>query len=505
MSRKKILYLIKLLLLVNLFIVCPLKFILLEAQAKHVIVSYDTSGSMYKLREEGKIMFMMDPADFKRLNNYLIDLLYSHVPEPLDSRDKQITNKLSQNLLQPGDRLSFFTFNAEVHKPIMTDLSKESFVSQLPGAFPGQDSDLYKAIITAYELYKEGEETVRVTVSDEDYDISVWNPIDPIIMEKINKIQDKYHEETLFHLLIKDRIQLRAVNIIPIPTPTPPIEPKKPGKPVEEPGKTVIYIASTNDTQKPIKKITLLKDKESGNFKSKDLVVITRGANKKELILEKIKFSVITKEEIVYKGQIPLKELKPPYKFTLTLPDKTDISEEDKKLDFLIRYKYKDEDKEVPQKNVSYHLIYPVPLWPFIIILLAALAIAGYFLFNRFFKPSPVVTCSLEADDPITEKRKEKFVLEDGETLGFIKGLGHDKYFDVDGKDRYLKNSKGKVILCEQNSGNEIKKIADNHTFEIKDSRGNKINITFSILKPQSLIRRKEDVYKGEEKDPLNI
>ena len=61
------------------------------AVAKHIIVIYDVSGSMIRLRTNDGIKTYMESEDIRRVNDYLTDLLFTDTSQlPRDPDDSQI-------------------------------------------------------------------------------------------------------------------------------------------------------------------------------------------------------------------------------------------------------------------------------------------------------------------------------------------------------------------------------------------------------------------------------
>ena len=318
--------------------------------AKHLIVIYDVSSSMYRLNVATGASTRMRPNDIQRVNDYLTNLLFTNVSQSLrDSADSHIKKcdaaYVGQPLYQSGDIITY----AEYAKRRYTKMNKQKirrdeFHRRLPNpmdlrnSFFGQVSYLLRAEVEVYdELYNSNDdETYWIFVTDGDVDRSAES--DPNISDVLQRhaiIEDKYDDPMIVGILVNGhvRIEVRRIQLI----------------------SEAMFIANAAAPNKSVEEIQLRKDK-SGQFYSEPLFINTKVSNKTKYKLNSVSVEIFDKNgnplQIVDDdngtGAIKLAPVLlhgkvPPAKFEIPLPVNTEITDSGK-LTLKVNYSFNGKD-----------------------------------------------------------------------------------------------------------------------------------------------------------------
>ena len=218
--------------------------------AKHIIVIYDVSGSMIRLRTNGRVNTYMESEDIRRVNDYLTNLLFTDTAQPLRNReDSQIKlcepAYVGRPLYQSGDTLTYVDYADRRYEKIKrAQVRRDEFQQKLPdsinlvSSFHGKVSYLLRAEVEVYdELFNDADdETYWVFVTDGDIDNSgKSDPGISSVLKRSAAIEDEYYAPMIFGILVNNhvRIQIRRlhkrgdIDSIFIATPTNPKEPAR--------------------------------------------------------------------------------------------------------------------------------------------------------------------------------------------------------------------------------------------------------------------------------------
>ena len=180
---------------------------------RHVIVSYDFSGSMVDKN-------MMKASDIKRLNKYLVSILYDDVVlQPTKRSDNIVTSysgELKGPLLREDDILTVQRMGTNTRILInrQTGTSSLNLLAALPEKreeFVEQDTYLKVAKVQVFEdLVREDEETYWIFISDEDEDRARGDAKNPRVEKKLNEIDILYEVPVLQELMVKNWVSIRV-------------------------------------------------------------------------------------------------------------------------------------------------------------------------------------------------------------------------------------------------------------------------------------------------------
>ena len=301
------------------------------ANAKHIIVVYDVSSSMYKLNVASGPITKMESEDIRRVNDYLTNIIFLNASQSLhDSDDTYIRNcepaYVGQPLYQSGDIITYAEYAKRRYPKLnRQQVRRDEFQAKLPDpmnlrrSFFGQVSYLLRAEVEVYEeLFSENDETYWIFVTDGDVDRSAENdPNYSDVLQRHTSIEDKYDDPMIVGLLVNGhvRIEVRRIQLI----------------------SEAMFIANAAAPNKLVEKIQLKKDK-SGQFYSEPLFINTNVSNKTKYKLNSVNVEVFdrngnplqfvnddsgvgthTLAPVLLQGKVP------PAKFQIPLPVNADI------------------------------------------------------------------------------------------------------------------------------------------------------------------------------------
>ena len=305
----------------------------LPANAKHIIIVYDVSSSMYRLNVATGVSTKMKSEDIRRVNDYLKNLLFTNASQSLRGSDDTHIKEcdaayVGQPLYQSGDIITYVEYAKKRYTKInRQQVRRDEFQRKLPDpmnrrrSFFGQVSYLLRAEVEVYdELYSENDdETYWIFVTDGDVDRSADS--DPNIGEVLQRhaaIEDKYDDPMIVGILVNRhvKIEVRRIQLI----------------------SEAMFIANPATPNKPVEEIQLKKDK-SGQFYSENLIIDTKVSNKRKYKLNSINVEIFDKEgkplQFVNDDGVP-SDLKlapvilhgnmPPSKFQIPMPINAEIT-----------------------------------------------------------------------------------------------------------------------------------------------------------------------------------
>ena len=320
--------------------------------AKHIIVIYDVSGSMIRLRTNGRVNTYMESEDIRRVNDYLTNLLFTDTAQPLRNReDSQIKlcepAYVGRPLYQSGDTLTYVDYADRRYEKIKrAQVRRDEFQQKLPdsinlvSSFHGKVSYLLRAEVEVYdELFNDADdETYWVFVTDGDIDNSgKSDPGISSVLKRSAAIEDEYYAPMIFGILVNNhvRIQVRQlekrdrIKSIFIATPTKP-----------------------KDREQEIQEIQLAID-DKGQFTSETLTVDTKNSAKSKFKLNSVNVKIVDKYskplQIVRENntfgilEVPPVSLHgnpPPYEFRIRFPAHPETAAPDNTLKLEVTYSY---------------------------------------------------------------------------------------------------------------------------------------------------------------------
>ena len=320
------------------------------ANAKHIIVIYDVSSSMYKLNVATGVSTKMESEDIRRVNDYLTNLLFTNASQSLLDRDDTHIKEcdatyVGKPLYQSGDIITYAEYAKKRYTKInRKQVRRDEFQRELPDpmnlrkSFYGKVSYLLRAEVEVYDkLYRETDgETYWIFVTDGDVDRSAESePNIGKVLKRHAEIEEKYDDQMIVGILVNKhgRIEVRRIQLI----------------------SEGMFIANPAAPNKPVKEIQLKKDK-AGQFYSEYLIIDTKVSNKTKYKLNSVNVEIFDKDskplQITNDDSGP-SDLKltpvslhgnvPPSKFQILLPVNTEITAPGK-LKLEVNYNYNDKD-----------------------------------------------------------------------------------------------------------------------------------------------------------------
>lgn len=329
--------------------------------AKHIIVIYDESVSMVSLNIRGTKEIFMNSEDINRVNDYLTDILFKDVSQPLRNTDKDLYIKecdpayVGKPLYESGDIITFATYTDIRHKKITRkQVQRGEFRRQLPTKFTGQVSYLIRAKVEVYDqLFRvEDDETYWVFVTDGDVDNS--GKSDPRIADVLKRdveIEDEFDDPMIFGILVNNHVRIQVRQI------------KEKGD-IDE-----VFVANRVAPTDPVKKIQLSKH-ETGQFMSETLIIDTESSNKTKFKLNSVNIEIFDKFDKplqIANDDSRFESLKvppvsfhghsPPYEFQILLPANLEIAIPGNALKLKVNYTYNGTEKSYLMPLTQYETV----------------------------------------------------------------------------------------------------------------------------------------------------
>ena len=335
------------------------------AAAKHIIVIYDVSGSMFRLKT-GKDTYntYMEPEDIQRVNAYLTALLFTDAAQPLQDIDDTYIKQcdaayVSKPLYQSGDVLTYAEYAKQRHEKISRkQVNKGEFQRELPDAkrmkesFYGRVSYLLRAETEVYdELYREADdETYWMFVTDGDIDNSGKSDTGiAAILKRLAEIEEEYYAPLLLSILVNNHVKIEVRKL-------------QKRRDID-----AIFIANHKKPDEPAEKLSLSND-DAGQFISETLVIDTKNTEKAKFKLETLTVEVVDKNrsslqvankdnqvEALQVDAVPLRGSSPPYELRIPFPANPELATPGNQLKLEVTYTYHGVDKvhQVPRMNYT--------------------------------------------------------------------------------------------------------------------------------------------------------
>lgn len=323
------------------------------ATAKHIIVIYDVSGSMVSLKSGGKVKVFMESDDIKRVNNYLMNILFTNTSQSLrhtnDSYIKECESVyFGKPLYQSGDIITYAKYAKRRTTEISrAKVSRDEFERELPNptepkdAFPGLVSYLLRAETEVYnELYKSSDgETIWVFVTDGDIDNSGKSDEEiDLILQQLAKIEDNFYSPMIFGLLVNKHVKIEIRRL------------------QERQEIDAIFVAKPKKPKDPVQKIQCSRE-NNGQFISETLIIDTKNTIKTKFKLKTVNVEIVDEfnkpvqiataegPENLTVASVVLNNQSPPYNFRILLPIQPEVATPGNKLSLEVIYNYNGEDK----------------------------------------------------------------------------------------------------------------------------------------------------------------
>ena len=325
------------------------------AVAKHIIVIYDVSGSMIRLRTNDGIKTYMKSEDIRRVNDYLTDILFTDTSQlPRDPDDSQIKEcesaYVGRPLYQSGDSLTY----AEYAKQQSTKINKapvhrEEFQRELPdpmnlsGSFYGQVSYLLRAEKEVYDTFynETDDETYWIFVTDGDIDNSgKSDPGIASVLKRLAEIEEEYYAPRIFSIFVNNHVKIEVRRL----------EKRDRIK--------SIFIATPTKPTEPVQQVQLSRDNE-GQFISETLTIDTKNSAKSKFKLNNVNVEIVDKynkplqvankndgSSVLEVAPVSLHGNPPPYEFRIPFPTNPEIAAPDNALKLEVTYSYDGIDQD---------------------------------------------------------------------------------------------------------------------------------------------------------------
>lgn len=334
------------------------------AAAKHIIVIYDVSGSMYRLKT-GKDTYTtyMESDDILRVNDYVTNLLFSNVAQPLSDIDDTYIKEcdaayVSKPLYQNGDVLTYAEYAKQrTEKISRRQVNKAEFQKQLPNptrmkeSFYGLVSYLLRAETEVYdELYREGDdETYWLFVTDGDIDNSGKSDTGiAAILKRLAEIEEEYYAPLVLGILVNNHVKIEVRKL-------------QKRRDID-----TIFIANQMKPDEPATKLSLSED-NAGQFISETLVIDTKNSQKAKFQLDSLTVEVVDKNrkplqvanqnnevEALQLNPVPLGGSSPPYELRIPFPANPELATPGNQLKLEVTYTYDGVDKVHPVPLMNY-------------------------------------------------------------------------------------------------------------------------------------------------------
>lgn len=334
------------------------------AAAKHIIVIYDVSGSMYRLKT-GKDTYTtyMESDDILRVNDYVTNLLFSNVAQPLSDIDDTYIKEcdaayVSKPLYQNGDVLTYAEYAKQrTEKISRRQVNKAEFQKQLPNptrmkeSFYGLVSYLLRAETEVYdELYREAdEETYWLFVTDGDIDNSGKSDTGiAAILKRLAEIEEEYYAPLVLGILVNNHVKIEVRKL-------------QKRRDID-----TIFIANQMKPDEPATKLSLSED-NAGQFISETLVIDTKNSQKTKFQLASLTVEVVDKNrkplqvanqdnkvEALQLNPVPLGGSSPPYALRIPFPANPELAIPGNQLKLEVTYTYDGVDKVHPVPLMNY-------------------------------------------------------------------------------------------------------------------------------------------------------
>ena len=334
------------------------------AAAKHIIVIYDVSGSMYRLKT-GKDTYTtyMESDDIQRVNDYVTNLLFTNAAQPLSDIDDTYIKEcdaayVSKPLYQNGDVLTYAEYAKQrTEKISRRQVNKAEFQKQLPNptrmkeSFYGLVSYLLRAETEVYdELYREADdETYWLFVTDGDIDNSGKSDTGiAAILKRLAEIEEEYYAPLVLGILVNNHVKIEVRKL-------------QKRRDID-----TIFIANQMKPDEPATKLSLSED-NAGQFISETLVIDTKNSQKAKFQLDSLTMEVVDKNrkplqvanqdnevEALQLAPVPLGGSSPPYALRVPFPANPELATPGNQLKLEVAYTYDGVDKVHPVPLMNY-------------------------------------------------------------------------------------------------------------------------------------------------------
>ena len=317
------------------------------ANAKHIIVVYDVSSSMYKLNVATGVSTKMESEDIRRVNDYLTNLLFTNASQSLRDRDDTHIKEcdaayVGKPLYQSGDIITYAEYAKKRYTKInRKQVRRDEFQRKLPDpmnlteSLYGKMSYLLRAEVEVYDklLNEKDGETYWIFVTDGDVDRSAES--DPNIGEVLKQhaaIEEKYDDPMIVGILVNKHVRIEVRRI-------------------QEQTPAAVFIANRTAPNEHVKEIQISKD-DAGQFISETLIINTNNSDKIKFKLNSVNVKICDKNGKPLQNAkvtpVSLYGHSPPHEFQITLPENPEIAAHGNALKLEVIYNYNGKEKTYP-------------------------------------------------------------------------------------------------------------------------------------------------------------
>lgn len=332
------------------------------ANAKHIIVIYDVSGSMYRLKtSKDTYITYMESEDIRRVNDYVTELIFTNAAQSLrdiddtyiKEYDADYLTNVSKPLYQNGDVLTYAEYAKQRHEKISRKpVNRAEFQSQLPdatrmkAAFYGKVSYLLRAETEVYdELYRETDDgTYWIFVTDGDIDNSGKSDTGiAAILKRLAEIEEEYYAPLVLGILVNNHVKIEVRKL-------------QKRRDID-----TIFIANQMKPDAPTTKVSLSND-DAGQFISETLIIDTKNSQKAKFQLDSVTVEVVDKNgkplQVAHEDAalepLPLRGSPPPYELRIPFPATPELATPGNRLKLEVTYTYNGVDKVHPAPLMNY-------------------------------------------------------------------------------------------------------------------------------------------------------
>lgn len=251
-------------------VLCAMAIFASGAAAKHIVITYDVSGSMYRVGGQTK----MTEDDIRRLNQHVLGLLFGPIPTESPHVVDQVTFVADgmTPLYSEGDEVTYvevatsvraaWTRRGEVTARDLRGILPDP--NRVPAEFSGLNTNLKRARAQVYDRhYREGEETYWILVSDEDEDSSQDAGQEAGSLATVLRFEESHHLQSVFGMLVNEHVNVVARLVAT-------------GSPRGQGG--ALFVASAAQPSVPVKSIEFTRRDNGDVFESQPLVVVSSDA-----------------------------------------------------------------------------------------------------------------------------------------------------------------------------------------------------------------------------------
>jgi hypothetical protein len=463
---------------------------LISAEETRIMVTYDISGSMWRLSGEE----MMDRAARARVNEYILSLLFNGHLSVQHERDFLLKSGPDARIYNDGDRLTYLHFGDRVYSPGFrnkVNMAREQFLGFLPDpdrprAVFGTDkrSEIKKLFAHIYQSYEthQNEKFIWVLVSDEDEDRGSEGPPDPESERILTELEGKYTYDQIAGIIVNNHVRVKAFLIRKRGAHTK-VDTVRVEVNVEETDKTVFL---SDEVGNSIGKISFTLSESS--WVSQGVHLDTQNRHKGDFLLDDLEMKVVQGDSMRHESLISLGGEMPPQELFITLPSHiSSLDPGNTTISLIVKYRYKGESSQHPIGEVGFYLDrgYAKTLFGTIafVLFVAGVIIIGKRIFaSRDTGLGELTGVALTVILRPEENEEGHFHLDPLQSIGFAADVGCDHCLPLDISSRFLYNQNGTLELRDVESGNSIEEVHDGASLVLPRGEGGQVTVSVQVV-----------------------